>query len=42
MVSHHPTKFEDHKHYNSGDIKIPANTLNLPQMGDVASVTVHT
>ena len=42
MVSHHPGKFCGHRHCSSGDINIPANTVILPQMWDVAAVMIYT
>ena len=39
MVSDHPAKFGGHRHWSSGDINIPANTVILPRIWDVASVT---
>ena len=41
MVSHHSAKSGDHRRCDSGDINIPANTVGLPQIQDVSSVTVN-
>ena len=34
VVSHHPAKFGGHRHCDSGDINIPANTVIFLQMRD--------
>ena len=41
MASHRLSKFGGYKHCGSGDINIPANTVILTQMQDVASMTVY-
>ena len=41
-MSYHSAKFSGHRHYTSGDINIPVSMVNLPQMWDLASVTVYT
>ena len=42
MISYHPAKFGGHRHCGGGDINISANTVNLLQMWDVATVTIYT
>ena len=34
MVSHHPAKFNGHRHCDSEDINSPENVINLSQMRD--------
>ena len=38
MVSHHPAKFDGHRHCGSGNMNIPANTILLQRR---ISVTVY-
>ena len=35
MFYRHPAMFSGHRHYDSGDMNIPANTVILPQMWDI-------